>query len=101
MWEIALAVHELRKHECQQVVLLHCVLNYPTELVDANLSMIAGLKKAFPDNIIGYSDHMPPDEHMTTLATAFGLGARVIEKHYTYDKVCRVMTTITLWISTT
>ena len=100
MWEIALAVDELRKHECQQVVLLHCVLNYPTELVDANLNMIAGLKKAFPDNIIGYSDHTPPDEHMTTLATAFGLGARVIEKHYTYDKSCQVMTTITLWIST-
>lgn len=67
------------------VVLLHCVLNYPTEDHAANLGMITGLKKAFPDLIIGYSDHTMPKD-MTTLMTATLLGAMLIEKHFTHDK---------------
>jgi len=67
------------------VVLLHCVLNYPTEDQDANLGMIRGLQKTFPDLIIGYSDHTMPKD-MKTLITATLLGAKLIEKHFTHDK---------------
>jgi sialic acid synthase SpsE len=67
------------------VVLLHCVLNYPTEDHAANLGMIKGLKRAFSDLIIGYSDHTMPKD-MTTLVSATMLGARLIEKHFTHDK---------------
>lgn len=67
------------------VVLLHCVLNYPTEDKAANLGMITGLQKTFPDLIIGYSDHTMP-KNMKTLMTATMLGARLIEKHFTHDK---------------
>ena len=35
---------------------------------------------------VGFSDHVAPDETMMTLATAFLLGAEVIEKHFTLDK---------------
>ena len=68
-----------------QLSLLHCILNYPTKDENANLGMIRGLKKEFPDNIIGYSDHTQPGD-MSILETAFLLGAQIIEKHFTFDK---------------
>ena len=67
------------------LALLHCVLNYPTDDENANLGMIFDLKKRYPDKIIGYSDHTLPKE-MKVLEIAALLGARIIEKHFTYDK---------------
>ncbi len=65
--------------------LLHCVLNYPTMDENAALGMIRGLRLRFPDLAIGYSDHtLPDDMHILTWATL--LGARVLEKHFTFDK---------------
>ena len=67
------------------VALLHCVLNYPTDDVSANLRMIRGLKNEFPDKLIGYSDHtMPKDMQNLELATL--MGAVIVEKHFTHDK---------------
>ena len=40
----------------------------------------------FPDVKVGFSDHVAPDDTMMTLATAYLLGAEVIEKHFTLDK---------------
>ena len=67
------------------LALLHCVLNYPTPDRNANLGMILGLKKAFPDNIIGYSDHTLPKD-MKVCEMAALLGSAIIEKHFTHDK---------------
>ncbi len=69
-----------------QVGLLHCVLNYPTSDKDANLKMIKHLKRVYPNQIIGYSDHTLPDESMTTLTSAYLMGAVVLEKHFTDNK---------------
>ena len=67
------------------LALLHCVLNYPTPDKNANLGMIKGLQEAFPNNIIGYSDHtLPKDMKVCEIATL--LGAVIIEKHFTHDK---------------
>ena len=67
------------------LALLHCVLNYPTPDENANLGMIKGLIKEFPDNIIGYSDHtLPNDMKVCEIATM--LGSVIIEKHFTHDK---------------
>jgi sialic acid synthase SpsE len=68
------------------VCLMHCVLNYPTAREDANLGMILDLRTRFPETVPGYSDHTVPDESMIVLTTAALLGARVIEKHFTFDK---------------
>jgi len=84
--EIDLAIDELEANGCHEICLLHCILNYPTPDQNANLSMITGLRGSYPDRVIGYSDHTVPDESMTALTTAFLLGARVIEKHFTHDK---------------
>jgi len=67
------------------LALLHCVLNYPTPDKNANLGMIVELRKEFPDNIIGYSDHTLPKE-MKVCEMATMLGAVIIEKHFTHDK---------------
>lgn len=67
------------------VALLHCVLNYPTLDKDANLGMISGLKRRYPNRLVGYSDHTLPAD-MRILETAWLLGAQILEKHFTHDK---------------
>ena len=84
--EIDNAVDTLERSGCADIILLHCVLNYPTEHANAHLRMISGLKRLYPNHIIGYSDHTLPDNAMTSLLTAYILGAVVIEKHFTHDK---------------
>lgn len=84
--EVDIAVRILKGVGCKDIVLLHCMLSYPTNPKDANLNVIKTLKKIFSDVRIGYSDHVAPDNTMMTLATAYFLGAEVIEKHFTLDK---------------
>lgn len=84
--EVDEAVRTLKDSGCEDIVILHCVLSYPTEPENANLRVITTLKKDFPNIRIGYSDHVAPDGTMMTLATAYLSGAEVIEKHFTLDK---------------
>lgn len=84
--EVDVAVRALKESGCKDIVLFHCVLSYPTDPSNANLRIIETLKKDFPDVHVGFSDHVAPDETMMTLATAYLLGAEVIEKHFTLDK---------------
>lgn len=84
--EVEVAVRTLKEAGCKDIVLLHCVLSYPTAPENANLRIIETLKKTFPDTRVGFSDHIAPDETMMTLAAAYMLGAEVIEKHFTLNK---------------
>jgi sialic acid synthase SpsE len=84
--EIEEAVRFLRTHGCRDLALLHCVLNYPCPPERANLRAIASLKGTFPDAVVGYSDHVPPQPGLLQLQAAWMLGARIIEKHFTLDK---------------
>ena len=84
--EITSAINIMKDSGCRDIALLHCILNYPTELKNANLRMIQGLIKTYPDHIIGYSDHTLPNGSMSSLVTAYLLGAVIIEKHFTDDK---------------
>ncbi len=84
--EVEAAVDAIRKHNEKEIVLLHCVLEYPTPLQDANLNKIATLVRQFPDLIIGYSDHTKPTDNCDVIKTAYNLGAVCIEKHFTLDK---------------
>lgn len=84
LWEIQEAVSWIEDFG-NPLALLHCVLNYPTPDEHANLGMILGLKRAFPDKLIGYSDHtLPKDMNVCEMATL--LGSVIIEKHFTHDK---------------
>ncbi len=84
--EVDTAVTLLRDEGVKQIALLHCVLSYPCKPEDANLGVISYLKKVYPDIVVGYSDHVPPAYGCAALITAWLLGARFLEKHFTLDK---------------
>ena len=84
--EVDEGIRALKEAGCHDITILHCVLSYPTDPQNANLRIIETLKKVFPDVKVGFSDHVAPDDTMMTLATAYLLGAEVIEKHFTLDK---------------
>lgn len=82
--EIERAVSVIRAHNDRELVLLHCVLEYPTPAAHANLAKIRSLREHFPDAYIGYSDHTKPDTDV--IKTAYLMGATLVEKHFTMDK---------------
>ena len=84
--EIWNAIEVLENAGNNKIVLLHCVLNYPTKYENANLGMIKDMKEKFQDYIIGYSDHTLPERIEDIFLTSWFLGAQVIEKHFTFDK---------------
>ena len=89
MFEVKRAANILLESGASSVIPMHCVLSYPTKALDANLRVINSLKQEFEDCVIGYSDHTLADPSMITLSTAYQLGARVIEKHFTLDKTVK------------
>ena len=84
--EIKKALKVIQTNKTKKIVLMHCILNYPTKKKDASLLMIQNLTKVFPNLVIGYSDHTMPDKEMSVLTTAYLMGAKVIEKHFTFNK---------------
>jgi N-acetylneuraminate synthase len=84
--EIHSSVDLLFKHGSKNVTLLHCVIMYPTPVHEASINKINTLKQTFPDLTIGYSDHTIPEVSQSILLAAIGMGAEVIEKHYTFNK---------------
>lgn len=84
--EIERAVDTIRSVNDRELVLLHCVLEYPTPLEHANLKKIQTLKQQFPDCYIGYSDHTKPTGEYDVIKVAYNMGAQIIEKHFTLDK---------------
>ena len=65
-----------------QLILLHCVVNYPPPFADLNLRAIRTLREAFGVPV-GYSDH---SSGITAPIVATALGAAVIEKHFTLSR---------------
>lgn len=84
--EIDKAIDTIRTYNNQPLILMHCVLEYPTPYEHANLNKIISLKKRYPQVIVGYSDHTKPSEQYEIIKTAYLKGANVIEKHYTLNK---------------
>jgi len=76
------AVSILKKHKISYV-LLHCTSVYPTPYEKVRLGALKELRKAFPDVVLGLSDHSL--ENFACFA-AVTLGARILEKHFTSDK---------------
>lgn len=87
--EVENAIDTIRACNDKELVLLHCVLEYPTPYEHANLNKIAKLKEQFPDLIIGYSDHTKPTNDCEIIRTAYNLGAICVEKHFTLNKTLK------------
>lgn len=80
--EIKEAVDAIGKMGNHQIIILHCVSNYPAQFSEINLRVLPVFMKKFKFSI-GYSDHTLGGE--ASLA-AVSLGVNVIEKHITIDK---------------
>lgn len=65
------------------ITILHCLSQYPSEYKNINLNTIPYLKESYPEYTIGYSDH---SIGIVIPAVAVALGAEVIEKHITLDR---------------
>lgn len=63
--------------------LLHCTSIYPTPYEKVRLGAILELKTAFPDAVIGLSDHSLSNY---PCLGAVGIGASILERHFTSDK---------------
>ena len=81
--EVDDAVRAIQDTGNNQLALLQCTTNYPSKLKDANLHAMQTMRDAL-NVIVGYSDHTQTD---TACIVAIGLGANVIEKHFTLDKI--------------
>jgi N-acetylneuraminate synthase len=62
--------------------LTHCTSMYPTPYDKVRLGAIGDLRTAFPDAVVGLSDHSLGNY---TCLAAVALGARLLEKHFTSD----------------
>jgi N,N'-diacetyllegionaminate synthase len=82
MSEVREALDIYAKEGNKNVVLLHCVSNYPCEFKSLNLKAMQMLEAEFGFPI-GYSDHaLGPYPAVAAVA----MGAKVVEKHFTKDK---------------
>ena len=80
--EIKEAVEVVKTFGCGDFMLLHCVSGYPTPSDQINLDTIALMKETFNCEV-GLSDHTLGN---TSAILSIGLGAKVIEKHFTFDR---------------
>ena len=67
----------------RSLALLYCVSLYPCPIDAVNLGNITALQHCFPDLDIGLSDHF---NGTLTGPLAYTLGARIFEKHVTFDR---------------
>lgn len=80
--EVDEAVRAIRRAGNEELILLHCVSNYPANPADANLRAMHTMQAAFGVPV-GYSDHTLGIE---VALAAVAMGACVIEKHFTLDR---------------
>lgn len=66
--------------------LLQCTATYPSEWEELDLAVINTYRFLFPHAVIGYSSHT---SGISDGPVAYALGARVFEKHITYDRAAK------------
>lgn len=80
--EVEEAINMIRNQGNNDIVLMHCVSNYPAKIEDANIRAMVTMRDAF-HLPVGYSDHSLGS--LVPLA-AVALGACIVEKHITFDR---------------
>ena len=80
--EVGEAVEILKKAGCPELVVLHCVSNYPAPANELNLSAMLTLKRelGLP---VGFSDHSMGN---AAAIASVAMGAVALEKHFTLDR---------------
>lgn len=83
MEEVRESVSAILAEGNEQIVLLHAITSYPTHPENVNLGAMQSMMREFPVIPVGYSDHTLD---ATACICAAAMGARVVEKHFTFDK---------------
>ncbi len=83
--EIDDGLEVITKHH-NQVTILHCLSQYPSEYKNINLKSIHYLKERYDGFEIGYSDH---SIGIAIPMAAVAMGATTIEKHITLDRTMK------------
>ena len=81
--EIDFAIKLLKKNKSGRITIMHTISKYPAPSLSLNLRAITELKNKY-DLPIGFSDHSLNPSFAPLLA--IGLGATIIEKHFTLNK---------------
>lgn len=80
--EVEEAINTIRNQGNNEIILMHCVSNYPAKVENANIRAIVTMRETF-HLPVGYSDHSLGS--LVPLA-AVALGACIVEKHITFDR---------------
>ena len=80
--EVGAAVKTAQNAGCDELILLHCVSNYPANPDEVNLRAMRTMEEQF-EVPVGFSDHT---EGIAISLAAVALGAVIIEKHFTLDR---------------
>ncbi|QWD37522.1 pseudaminic acid synthase [Polynucleobacter paneuropaeus] len=80
--EIGEAIEAARSGGCIDLAILHCVSGYPAPASDYSLRTIPDMIERF-GLVTGLSDHTLDN---TSALVSVGLGASIIEKHFTLDR---------------
>lgn len=83
--EIDAAIGILRpvRNNNREIVVMHCVAQYPAEDENLNLNMLHTLRHKYPWATIGYSGH---EVGLYPSIMALAMGAKIIERHITLDR---------------
>jgi len=81
--EIDFAINLMKENSSGQVVLLQCTSSYPSSIEAMNISVIPKMKERYGVPV-GLSDHS--SDPIIAPLLAIGMGATVIEKHFTLDR---------------
>lgn len=78
----------VKKYTDREIILMVGFQSFPSDLKDIKLERISELKKLYPYCAIGYADHSSYESEMciTSNEYAYILGARVFEKHITFEE---------------
>tara|TARA_R110000787_G_scaffold174448_8_gene287054 strand:+ start:443 stop:2227 length:1785 start_codon:yes stop_codon:yes gene_type:complete len=90
--ELATAIAHASNPEGQRLTLMHGYQSFPTAVEDSCLVRIGWLQKLFGGLCdVGYQDHVAADDPFSLYLPlmALGAGARVIEKHITFDRAAQ------------
>jgi len=79
--EIEIGARVLKENNVKDIMLFHCISQYPAEIKDSNLSAIHRLKMV--SDYVGLSDHSLDE---TAALSSVSMGACAIEKHFTLSR---------------
>lgn len=80
--EVYLSLSAINEISTASIFIMLCTSQYPTPPCNVNINKLETIKHAFPQTILGFSDHT---QGQTAAIMAVTKGALIFEKHFTLD----------------